>query len=99
MSDRDSNGFIWFLAGLGLGAALGILYAPKSGRETREAILQAAENGRDAIRDRARQMKEHANEWVDRGKEYVQQQKEQLRSASDAFKHAYREATEPPKNS
>lgn len=99
MSDRDSNGFIWFLAGLGLGAALGVLYAPKSGRETREAIMQAAENSREAIRDRARQVKEQAGEWAERGKEYVQQQKEQIRSASEAFKHAYREATEPPKNS
>ena len=28
----------WFLAGLGVGAVVGILYAPKSGRETREDI-------------------------------------------------------------
>ncbi len=99
MSDRDgSNGFIWFLAGLGLGAALGVLYAPRSGRETREAILQAAEDGREAIRDRARQMKEQAGEWMDRGKEYVQQQKEQIRSAYEAGRQAYREATETEKS-
>ena len=39
MSDRDnSNSFLWFLAGLGFGALMGVLYAPRSGRETREAI-------------------------------------------------------------
>ena len=31
MSDRDGSGFLWFLAGLGIGAAVGILYAPKAG--------------------------------------------------------------------
>ncbi len=32
MSDRDGSGFLWFLAGLGIGAAVGILYAPKARR-------------------------------------------------------------------
>ena len=36
MSERDGSGFLWFLAGLGIGAAVGILYAPKSGDETRQ---------------------------------------------------------------
>ncbi len=30
MSDRDGNSFVWFLAGLGLGALVGVLYAPRS---------------------------------------------------------------------
>ena len=42
MADNDSNSIGWFLAGLGLGALVGVLYAPKSGRETRETILQSA---------------------------------------------------------
>src|ERR1035437_8755977 len=36
--DNRMNGFAWFLAGLGIGALTGILYAPKSGRETREDL-------------------------------------------------------------
>jgi len=35
----------WFLAGLGVGALAGILYAPKSGRETRERIASGAREG------------------------------------------------------
>jgi len=35
----------WFLAGLGVGAVVGILYAPKSGRETREDIANSAREG------------------------------------------------------
>jgi hypothetical protein len=32
MSDRDGNSFVWFLAGLGLGALAGVLYAPREAR-------------------------------------------------------------------
>ena len=31
----QGQGLVWLLAGLGIGALLGVLYAPKSGRETR----------------------------------------------------------------
>lgn len=93
MSDRDSNGFLWFLTGLGIGAVVGVLYAPRSGRETREAILNKAEEGRDMVSDRARQVRDQANEWVDRGRDVLSQQKDQFRSAFEAGRQAYREAT------
>ena len=38
MSDRDGNSFLWFLAGLGVGAVVGVLYAPHSGNETRDVL-------------------------------------------------------------
>lgn len=91
-----SNGVLWFLAGLGVGAALGILYAPKSGRETREAILNAAEQGRDAVAERAHVLREQASEWIGKGKDAISQQKEQLRAAYEAGRHAYQEAAQPP---
>lgn len=96
MADDSSNGFLWFLAGLGIGAAVGVLYAPKAGRETREDILRAAEDGKELVRDRARQYRNQAGEWVDRGKDVVNQQKEQFRSAFEAGRQAYREATTEP---
>jgi gas vesicle protein len=96
MADDTGNGMLWFLAGLGLGAALGVLYAPKSGRETRDAILSATEEGTEAVRDRARQYREQAEQAVSRGREYINQQTEQIRSAVDAGKQAYREATSAP---
>ncbi|HVO82023.1 MAG TPA: YtxH domain-containing protein [Terriglobales bacterium] len=93
MSDREGNSFLWFLAGLGIGALAGVLYAPRSGNETREAIRARAEEGRDYVRDRARQAREQAAEWMDRGKEVLNQQKEQFRSAYEAGRQAYQEAT------
>ena len=102
MSDKGGNSFVWFLAGLGLGAVVGILYAPRSGSETREVLRTKAEEGRDFMRERARQAREQANQWVDKGREVLTQQKEQFRSAYEAGRQAYHETTTPesgaPKN-
>jgi gas vesicle protein len=93
MADNDGGGILWFLAGLGIGAALGILYAPRTGEETRQQLRDAAEQGRDVVKERARQAKEQAGSWADKGRDYLSSQKEQIRSAYEAGRHAYREAT------
>ena len=54
MADRDGGGFVWFLAGLGVGAAVGLLYAPHSGEETREVLLSKAQEGSEKARQQAR---------------------------------------------
>lgn len=93
MSENNgSNGFLWFLAGLGIGAVAGVLYAPRSGKETREAILDRAEEGRDYVITRGKHAREQVNEWVDRGREVLGKQKEQINAAVDAGRQAYREA-------
>jgi gas vesicle protein len=93
MSDRDGNSLVWFLAGLGLGAVVGVLYAPRAGSETREVLRARAEEGREYMRSRAREAREQASEWVDRGRDVVGQQKEQFRAAYEAGRQAYHEAT------
>jgi gas vesicle protein len=93
MSDRDSNSFVWFLAGLGLGALAGVLYAPRSGSETREVIRARAEESRDYMRNRAREARDQASQWADRGREVLNQQKEQFRAAYEAGRQAYQEHT------
>jgi gas vesicle protein len=93
MSDRDSNSLVWFLAGLGLGALAGVLYAPRSGAETREVLRARAEEGRDYVRGRAREAREQATQWADRGRDAVNSQKEQFRAAYEAGRQAYQQAT------
>ena len=93
MADNDGNGFLWFLAGLGIGAAVGILYAPKSGGELRQQLREVAEDGGNTVKERARQAREQAGNWADKGRDYLSQQKDQIRSAYEAGRQAYREAT------
>ena len=58
MSENSSSKFSYFLVGLGLGALLGILFAPKSGEETREYLLDKANEGRDYAQRKARELRE-----------------------------------------
>jgi gas vesicle protein len=85
----------WFLAGLGVGAVVGILYAPTSGEEAREAIRAKAGESRDYVVDRAQRAREQAGEWVDRGRQIVNEQKENFRDAYETGRQAYQETTNP----
>jgi gas vesicle protein len=93
MSDRDGGGFLWFLAGLGVGAVVGILYAPNSGEETREVLRSKAQESTEKAKEQARRAKEQAGEWVDRGRDVLNQQKDQFRTAYEAGRQAYNETT------
>jgi gas vesicle protein len=93
MSDSNGNSFGWFLAGLGVGAAIGMLYAPKAGQETREDLRRRAEDGRDYVVNRAKEARDQATKLVDKSKDVVDQQKEQFRSAYEAGRQAYKDAT------
>lgn len=55
-------------AGLGIGAAMGLLYAPQSGRHTRKLISRAAEDGADFVADRTREIRKQAEDAFERGK-------------------------------
>lgn len=70
---ESSGGFAWFIAGLGLGALLGVLYAPKSGKETREELAASAREGKDYLYERGREMAAQASQVADRGKDYFDQ--------------------------
>jgi gas vesicle protein len=61
----------WFLAGLGVGAVVGILYAPKSGRETRESLANSAREGTEFVKAKSQQAAEQVSVMVDKGKEQV----------------------------
>ena len=69
--DENSGGFSWFLAGLGAGALLGVLFAPKAGREMRDDLVSGAREGSDYIRQRSREAAGQVNQYVDRSREYV----------------------------
>lgn len=95
MADRDGGSFLWFLAGLGVGAVVGVLYAPRSGEETRDVIFSKAQEGREYVKSRARQARQQAEDWAERGRDVVNQQKDQFRAAYEAGRQAYRKETAP----
>ena len=50
MSHKEGSGIGWLLVGLGVGAVMGILFAPQSGSEMREVLLSKADEGKEFVR-------------------------------------------------
>ncbi|HEV2352045.1 MAG TPA: YtxH domain-containing protein [Terriglobia bacterium] len=105
MSDNNNGAtnLLFFLAGASIGAVVALLYAPQSGKETREYIAERAEESRDYLKERGKEIREQAEDYVEkskdlvaaqveRGKDLVAKQKEQLSAALEAVKDGYKEA-------
>lgn len=106
MSSDDRSGgtagvVLSFMVGALSGAALAILFAPRSGRETREMLgeklretqqrgrnvgEQALQKGREAAEDAAR--------YLDRQRDALERRRERLASAVEAGRQAYRDEKE-----
>ena len=107
VEESKSYGLAWFLAGLGVGALVGILYAPKSGRETRDDLANGAREGTEYLKAQVSEYVERGKEAVDRGraqweefvergKSLVTEQTGRVTSAMDAGRQAYRSTTGSP---
>jgi len=92
----DKNGLSSFLLGLGVGVGIGMLFAPKSGQETRELIKNKAGEGADFVKQRGSDLKQTANEWVDKGKDALGRQKDNIADAVEAGRQAYRDTVGAP---
>ena len=68
MAENVGSKISYFLVGLGVGALLGILFAPKSGEETREYLSKKAEEGKEYAQRKARELKERAEDLIERSK-------------------------------
>jgi gas vesicle protein len=74
-----------FAIGAGIGAAIGILFAPKSGEDTREFIRSSA---RDAVDSALAQ----GQDWTRRAQEKVEKVRGSIQDAADEGQQAYRQA-------
>jgi gas vesicle protein len=88
----DDNKFSYFFLGLGLGVAAGLLFAPKSGPETRDLLRSKADEGKEYLKRRSAEVRDQAADVIDRGKSTVTRQRDNLAAAMEAGKQAYREA-------
>lgn len=88
----DDNKIPYFFLGLGLGVAVGLLFAPKSGAETRDLIRSKADESKDYLKRRTIDLRDSANDAIEKGRSAVNRQRDNLAAAVEAGKQAYREA-------
>lgn len=90
MSDNAGSKVSFFLIGLGIGSLIGVLFAPRSGEETRDYLASKADEGRDYAQKKARELRERAEDLLERSKEIMGRQKEAISSAVDAGRETYK---------
>ncbi len=90
MADQN-NSLSCFIVGIGVGVAVGMLLAPRSGEETRQILRAKADEGtdylkakaddsRDYVKRRGSELRDSASDLIDRGKDALARQ---ARSALD----------------
>ena len=89
MADNVGSKVSYFLVGLGIGALVGVLFAPKSGEDTRDYLSKRADEGRDYAQRKARELRERADELIERGKDVANRKKDSISAAVEAGREAY----------
>jgi gas vesicle protein len=68
--DNDAaDGILWFLVGAAVGAGVALLYAPKSGKETRKFLAKQAERGREYVETATSEIVDKSKDVYERGRE------------------------------
>ncbi|MGH9354167.1 MAG: YtxH domain-containing protein [Terriglobia bacterium] len=60
--------FVFFLAGLGIGAVVALLFAPQSGEETREMLNQRVEQGKEYVNEQRKAVRRRAEDLMTEGR-------------------------------
>lgn len=89
-----SSVFLSFLLGGLVGAGAALLLAPKSGRETRQRIMELTDEVKAKAEDYVEQARGKVSTAVEKGKGFVQEQKSIITSAVEAGKEAYEKEKE-----
>ena len=93
MAEKFGSSVGYFLVGVGIGAVVSVLCAPKSGEETRKYLAQKINEGSEYGQKKARELSERAEDLVERGKdvakEVAAQTTKQITEAVDAGRKTY----------
>ena len=78
--DQGSSRLAWFLTGAAIGITVALLYAPKTGKETREYL---SDKGKETFGEGSQNLIESARDVFERGRQLVE-------DAADLFERGRR---------
>lgn len=78
-----------FLAGVGFGAGVALLFAPRSGAKTRLLLAKRTRKGADYLKHQATALWDSATDLIEKGQEEVAHRKQGLRRAIEIGKRTY----------
>ena len=68
---QAASNVAWFLTGAFIGAAAAILYAPQSGKETRQYLSDKTQKSREAVESATQDIADASKDMFDRGRRLV----------------------------
>jgi len=69
MAQEDSgSNIVWFVAGAAVGAAIALLFAPATGKETRRLLSRKTEEGRAALAEQGRAVMDRGRDLYEKGR-------------------------------
>jgi gas vesicle protein len=101
--EKRSGGLGTLFVGLAIGAGLALLFAPRSGAETRQQLRRRAERMRDAaenavdevtgtVQDTFEAARQRVEEKIDAARDAIETKREQVQRAVDAGREAAQQA-------
>jgi gas vesicle protein len=85
-SDSATGSAVTFLLGLGVGAALGLLLAPKSGRQLRRDLRRSYDGALDTVSDWTDEAKDRFEEAVEKGADFADELRAKAEPLSDLLR-------------
>ena len=80
--------FTFLLIGLGVGAALGLLLAPKSGRQLRKDLRRSYDDALETVSDWTDEAKDRFEEAVEKGSDFADELKAKAEPLSDLLRRS-----------
>jgi gas vesicle protein len=88
LSSQAGTALAFLLIGVGAGALIALLYAPKSGEQLRRDIRRKYKDARGAVEDFAEDARDRVEEVVGRGAEWVEEVEKEARKRVEPLKRA-----------
>ena len=89
MAENMLHRVSYLVVGLGIGSALGVLFAPKSGQQTRGYVVKKTKEEIEHARKKASELRNRAEETVELAKERILEAKGHIAAAIDAGRETY----------
>jgi gas vesicle protein len=85
-SGNVGTAITFLLIGLGAGAVVGMLFAPKAGRQMRKDLLRGYDKTRETLDDWKDTAKEFAEDAIERGSDFADDLRDRVKPLSKAIR-------------
>ena len=70
--EEGSNTLAWFVTGAIIGATVALLYAPRSGKDTRQFLTDKTQQGKEAVAESSKEIMDAGRDMFERGRRLVE---------------------------